>query len=228
MKTSQKPEIKLDDTDFEELLKDLRSYFEGITSVESYERKITRDFVTIFLEIFVSNAPSYPLEQNQFGANRSNWTYHTAFTIKKTCEILSLNCKFETEGRLDAVIEAFDQEGNSICVFFAEWEWDYLDIFGKGKELEKLWEGTHKLQYANALMFTYCPIDKYFDFLKQVTEYWQQKIDKMQDYPRLFLVTVLHSGTSFREFQNVRTVEIDAEQINLWYDLEFRSITSRL
>jgi hypothetical protein len=39
-------------------------------------------------------------------------------------------------------------------VLFAEWEWNHFDIFGNGKELEKLWEGTHELTLANALMFT--------------------------------------------------------------------------
>lgn len=214
--------MKSKDTDFKELVEDFRQRFHGITSVEPYERRVTQDFVTIFLEIFVSNAPNYQLEPNRFGASRSNWTYHTALAIKKASEILSLNCIFESKGRLDAVIEVLDEEGKPVPVLFAEWEWDYLDIFGKQKELEKLWRGTRKLQFANALMFTYCPVDKYPDFLKQVIQFWQQKIGKKRDYPRLFLVVVLYDGTSFREFQFVRTVEVGAEQINLWYDLEFR------
>lgn len=205
--------------EFNKALSQLKENLKGITPVEAVTHTAAEVFVLIFCEAFASNAPEYQLENEMLGASRSNWTYHVAFAIKRTALIMRLNCRFEAMGRLDAVIETVEKKPT--IVLLAEWEWDYQDIFDKGKELEKLWEGTRNLRYGNALLFTYCPFNEHDDFVKAIVEYWQRRAIKKRDPPLLFLLIVIYKGDSLREFQFIRTIEIHPKEVKLWDDVYF-------
>ena len=178
---------------------------------------ITFIFSVLFVEIFWNDTPSYELSPGVFGATRSNWTYHTAGSISQTCKILNLTCKFETLGKRDAIIETKEQVSEIILA--AEWEWDYDDIFGAGKELDKLKTTCQKNPTANAFLLIYCPIAKYLNHLEKISEYWISETVKDEQAPTLFLHTVIfeEKGNS-REFQRLKTVMIHSTGIDVWSD----------
>jgi len=205
--------------EFDKALSQLKASLRDITSVEATIHPAAEVFTLIFCEAFASDQLEHQLENERLGATRSNWTYHTAFAIKRTAQIMGLSCRFEAMGRLDAVIETVEEKPR--IAILAEWEWDYQDIFDKGKELEKLWKGTSGLKYGNALLFTYCPLNEYEDFVKSVIEYWQGRAVKKKNPPLLFLPVVVFKGDSFREFQFMRIVEIHPRKVKLWNDVYF-------
>jgi len=174
-------------------------------------------FSVLFVEVFWNDTPSYELSPGVFGATRSNWTYHTASAISQTCKILNLTCKFEALGKRDAIIETRAQVPEMILA--AEWEWDYDDIFGTGKELDKLKTTCQKNPTANAFLLIYCPITKYLNHLEKISEYWISETATDEQAPTLFLHTVIfeEKGSS-REFQTLKTVIIHPTGIDVWND----------
>lgn len=173
-------------------------------------------FSVLFVEIFWNDTPSYELSPGVFGATRSNWTYHTAGAISQTCKILDLTCKFEALGKRDAIIETKEQ---AEIILAAEWEWDYNDIFGAGKELEKLRKTCQKNPTSDAFLLIYCPITKYLNHLEKISEYWINETKTDGQAPTLFLHTVIfeEKGNS-REFLRLKTVMIHSTGIDVWSD----------
>lgn len=185
-----------------------------LTTVEQVNFYITFIFSLLFVEIFKNDTPSYEISPGVYGATRSNWTYHTAGAISQTCKILNLTCKFEALGKRDAIIETKDQSPEMILA--AEWEWDYNDIFGKGKELEKLRITCQKNPTADAFLLIYCPSKLYLSHLEKIAEYWINETKKDEDAPNLFLHTIIfeEKGNS-REFQLLKLVMIHPTGINM-------------
>jgi hypothetical protein len=177
-------------------------------------------FSVTFSQLFMCDLPNYALTKGNYGATRSNWTYHTAVTISQTCKVLDLTCKFEANGRRDAVIESREDEPQD--VLFAEWEWDYLDIFGKGKELEKLKDSCKNSKTADAFLLTYCPKENYVDYLEKITNYWVSSFKKSTAPPVLYLHTVIcEEKAGCRIFERLRTVEIYQCEMHVWTDKYF-------
>ena len=117
------------DVSFEQ--KEIKSRLSSLVEVSNFDVDIYLAFSLTFARIFVADTPNYQLGNGTVGATRSNWTYHTAFAFAQTSKMFDLICKFECYGKRDAVIET--KEENPEALLFAEWEWDYEDIFGKGK-----------------------------------------------------------------------------------------------
>lgn len=188
-----------------------------LAEVSHLEFDITTTFSQLFVELFRIETPNYELSPGIFGATRSNWTYHTAIAIAQACKILELNCRFEAHGKRDAIIETKEQSAE--IVLAAEWEWDYEDIFGKGKELDKLKVTCKTNPTANAFLLVYCPNSKYLDYLERIAEDWIQDPAMDEQAPTLFLHTVIFEerGT-VREFQLLKTVMIHTSGILVWTD----------
>lgn len=185
-----------------------------LAPVEQENFYIAYVFSILIVEIFKNDTPSYEISPGVYGATRSNWTYHTASAISQTCKILNLNCKFEALGKRDAIIETKDQSPEMILA--AEWEWDYNDIFGKGKELEKLRITCQKNPTADAFLLIYCPSKLYLNHLEKIAEYWINETKKDEYAPNLFLHTIIfeEKGNS-REFQLQKLVMIHPTGINI-------------
>ena len=187
-----------------------------LTKVTHLDFDITLTFSELFVELFWNETPNYELSEGVFGATRSNWTYQTAIAIAQTCKILDLNCRFEAHGKRDAIIEF----KNPVEVLLAaEWEWDYEDIFGKGKELEKLKATCRANPTANAFLLVYCPNSKYLDYLERIAEDWILDPAMVEQAPVLFLHTVIFEDKKgHRAFLRMKTVMIHNTGINVWGD----------
>lgn len=196
----------------DEVVKETERNLEGVTSVVPVQHRWAESFALVFRENFL-NMPSYTLMS---GASKSNWTHHTAFEIRETAEILGLSCVFETMGKLDATIYT-GGDPNKV-VLMAEWESDCQTVFGEGRELDKLWKGVRHNKDAHALLFTYCPQNKYYDLLKQVVEFWQGRSAKVKNASSLFLLVVTLDSTQ-GQIDLVRTTEILPDKVLLWDDL---------
>ena len=204
-----KKEFKL----LEEKLKDL-------VEVIPYDIDIYFAFSLTFARIFLGDTPNYKLKNGTIGATRSCWTYHTAFAIAQTCKMFNLLCKFESHGKRDAVIETNDDEPE--ILLFAEWEWDYEDIFGKGKELEKLKISCKETKTAEAFLLVYCPNHKYPDYLYRIAEYWINAFKKTKNAPSLFVHTIIFEETkTAREFEKLNTVVIHPTTTIILNELDF-------
>ncbi|UCC86566.1 MAG: hypothetical protein JSV81_17205 [Anaerolineales bacterium] len=212
------PLVQYDTTteQFSEIFGKLQETFKEVSPVKPVVYTLAEVFNLVFYAVLWSESSSNASEQHGRLMSRSEWTYHVAFAIRKTAQILSLNYRFETMGRLDAVIETYEE--NPRVVLMAEWEWDHTSIFGEGKELEKLWQATSSVPDANALLFTYCPGDKIDDFERDVIEYWQGQAAKMgKDHPILYLNTAVYVREESVEFiQAHETCEIHAEGVKIW------------
>ncbi|HEX8288739.1 MAG TPA: hypothetical protein VF556_12115 [Pyrinomonadaceae bacterium] len=179
-------------------------------------------FSLAFAQMFRGDIPNYRLKDGTIGATRSNWTYHTAFAIAQTAKMFNMNCKFECHGKRDAVIET--RENNPQIALFAEWEWDYEDIFGKGKELDKLKTSCKDSYTAEAFLLVYCPKQKYPDYLFRVTEFWANAFKKSKYPPSLFLHTIIFEDMKiYREFKQLITVIIHPEYLRIISDISFEN-----
>jgi len=188
-----------------------------LAKVEQLNFDVTLIFSVLFIEMFWNEKPNYELKPGVFGATRSNWTYHTAGAIAQTCKIMDLTCKFEALGKRDAVIETKGEASGIILI--AEWEWDYDDIFGAGKELDKLKASCKKHETANAFLLIYCPITKYLSHLEKIAEEWIGDTTMAELAPVLFLHTIIFEEKgSIREFQRLKTVMIHSSGIDVWSD----------
>lgn len=200
--------------------KDIKENLANLTKVIEFDINPKFSFSVTFAQLFMCDLPNYKLTEENYGATRSSWTYHTAITMAQTCKMFELDCKFEANGRRDAVIETRDDSPENFL--FAEWEWDYQDIFGSGKELEKLSKSCRASKTADAFLLTYCPKTKYVNFLQKVSSYWLKSISRIKIPPTLFLHTIIceeKGGTRF--FERLRTVDIHPTVINVWTDKYF-------
>jgi hypothetical protein len=193
----------------------IQSRLSHLTDIFPFVIDETLAFSMSFVEAFLNDRPNYEISEGIFGATRSNWTYHTAMAIAQTCKMLNLTCKFEALGKRDAVIETRDEKPETILV--AEWEWDYEDIFGRGKELDKLKTSCKASKTAEAFLLIYCPISKYLDHLQRIAEYWIGSVKKHKRPPSLFLHTIIFKEkTGYRELDRLITVEINPSGIFVW------------
>lgn len=220
--TDQITKIQLD-----EQMQEFFPEYEGIVSrlgeevqVIPFDVSLGVAFSVVFVQIFLRDTPNYELTGGSFGGSRSNWTYHTAMAMSQTCKILNLTCKFETGGKRDAIIETRNEVPETALV--AEWEWDYEDVFGKGKELEKLKSSCKAFKSSDAFLLTYCPARKYLDYFQRIAEYWIKTMKSLKSPPSLFLHTVVFQDKSgCREFDRLRTVEISPLDIYVWNEQYF-------
>jgi hypothetical protein len=188
-----------------------------LAKVEQRDFDVTVIFSVLFVEMFWNEKPNYELKPGVFGATRSNWTYHTAGAIAQTCKIMDLICKFEALGKRDAVIETKGEASGIILI--AEWEWDYDDIFGAGKELDKLKASCKKHEMADAFLLIYCPNSKYLSHLEKIAKEWIGDTTLAELAPTLFLHTIIFEQKgSIREFQRLKTVTIHSSGIDVWSD----------
>jgi hypothetical protein len=192
----------------------------NLGTVEEVSHSQADIFSILFVYLFCSDSPNYPLSSGDFGATTSGWTYHTAIAIAQSCKILNLICKFESGGKRDALIETRDDEPQ--VLIGAEWEWNYNDVFGKGKELEKLRETCLKHEASHAFLLTYCPQNVYSEFVVRVTKIWQDFFPDFTVPPSLFHHTITFDQQKMiREFICLKTLVISGKQIEQWRDTRF-------
>lgn len=203
------------DTEFDTSFEVFRSKLNQIAEVSYLDLGINDVFSIMFVEAFSSDTPNYELSAGVQGATRSNWTYHTAMAISQSCKTLDLTCKFEAHGRRDAVVETREKPPRTIL--FAEWEWDYQDIFGKGKELDKLRKSCEACGTANGFLLTYSPESEYLDYLKRVAEQWCTPLSKSKAPPTLYLHTIIFTKRpGYRQFDRLISVAINPLVIEIW------------
>lgn len=190
----------------------------GITAIKASDYNLSEVFTLIFREQFVKELP-LDFSNEKVGVRRSNFTLHTAFSFRATAKLLDLNWRFETLNRIDGFIETLEEKPRPILL--AEWEWNHEDIFGTGKELEKLKKGVEGLTDADGLLLTYCPTEKYLVLLEEVVKYWQHEVNK-KNFPLLYFITLGYKVLpTILEFQYLRTVQISAKEVILWDDIPF-------
>jgi len=175
-------------------------------------------FNLTFARIFAIDLPEYALGKGMYGASRSNWTYHTASAMGQTAKVFGYTCKFETAGKRDAVFETRDDPPRPVIV--AEWEWDYLDIFGPKKELEKLRDTCKACPEMDALLLVYCPMVEVPDYLYRITQFWQENFTGSAEQPMLYIHTVVFEldGTS-RTLIELVTIAVAADHVWLMSSL---------
>lgn len=199
---------------------EIESKLSLLVTVTPFDVDINLAYSLTFARIFVADTPNYQLKDGIIGATRSSWTYHTAFAIAQTCKMFDLVCKFESHGKRDAVIETKDDKPE--ILLFAEWEWDYEDIFGKGKELDKLRTSCKEVKTAEAFLLVYCPKQKYPDYLFRITEFWTDSFKKIKNPPSLFLHTIIFADMkTYREFERLKTVVINPTDALILNDINF-------
>lgn len=195
----------------------IRGRLGQLAEVRSLEIDLTFAFSTTFVQAFLSDIPDHELSEGVYGASRSNWTYHTAIAIAQTSKMMGLTCKFEALGKRDAVIETRDDEAEVVLI--AEWEWDYDDVFGNGKELDKLQASCKLHRTADAFLLTYCPARKYVDFLERTAEVWLAATNRLKSPPTLFFHSMIFEEKGgVRIFDRFRTVEIHVDSLRVWSD----------
>ena len=205
----QEPNIK-------QIISTLTQALSDTTSIKVKPFFTSEIFSLLFMYNFFSDAPG-TISQNQ-SATQSNWTYHTAISVKKTANLMGLNCVFEAMGRLDAVICTYDDEPETLL--FAEWEANYHSIFDQGKELDKLWQGAIQHNKADAFLFTYCPQNEYPTFLKSIVAYWQGKDKPCKRRPVLYLITWVYERiNNIDKFQYMSAIEIHQDGVKIWGNL---------
>ena len=176
-------------------------------------------FNVIFARIFTSDSPAYEMGNGSSGAHRSNWTYYTAGAMSQTAKICGYDCRFECNGKRDAAIQTTEETPS--VVLYAEWEWDYEDIFSKGKELDKLRFSCRASKTADAFLLTYFPADEFPQLVSSVVKYWQAAFSGRQDGPILYLHSIVHKRVrSIREFDRLSTIAIQDNKVWLLSDLE--------
>jgi hypothetical protein len=173
-------------------------------------------FLYIFLANFVYDQPQHKFENGNYGAQRSNWTYHTAVSMLNAAKSFNLNCIFETQGKRDAIIQTKDDKPQTII--YAEWEWNHNDVFGKGKELEKLLKSVIKDKNASAFLFTYVPFEEYAEFCDKIIIYWQSK-SKGKNYHLALSTVITQKHNKNNMFKCLRTVHIFDTEVAFWKDL---------
>lgn len=193
------------------------SKLSNITEVGQLNIHLAYAFSVAFVHILTSDLRNSASYLGTYTASRSNWTYHVAGAISQACKMLDLSCRFEALGKRDAIIETRDEE--PVTVLAAEWEWDYADVFGKGKELDKLIETCREYKDAEAFLLTFCPLMSYPDYLQNICSAWLTATKSMKSPPPLFFHAVIFEDVGrVRDFLKIKTVEIDSNHVTVWND----------
>ena len=191
-------------------------FFKNLSEILEQDHARHDLFNLIFREYFIGNIPSFIQPDGSFGASRSNWTYHTAFAMKEAANIMGYDCKFEVNGKRDGIIVSRTKKPEELIV--AEWEWDQADVFGKGKELDKLWESTKKSKTAEAMLFTYCQKHQLNEFTDKICQFWKSKAKNIED-PGLYLHLIVHESAINRKILYYRLLFLLANKIAIWPDM---------
>ncbi len=198
-------------------LEKLGQLLNGRSAVAGVQHRLSDTFTLLFRENFLD----IPLTSSlNVAPNRSNWTQHTYYAIRTTAKAMYLSCTFETMGRLDAVIESVGDYPGIILV--AEWEANAFTVFGSGGELQKLWNAVESQKYADAFLFTFCPLNRLSEFILRTVDFWQSKGSLRETFPKLYLTVIAtHKAMRDDQFIFMRTLEIDTKIVGLWHDLGF-------
>jgi len=143
--------------------------------------------------------------------------------MREVSRCFNFACRFEATGRYDAIVEAVEI-GERVPVLVAEWEWDFEDIFGDGKEVEKLVRAAQEHgSTADCMLISYFPENKFAELTARVITKWRKQGAKR--ISSLFLVAVVYRGSSTREPKSIRVVEVNQRGTTLWPDLNFSDDT---
>jgi|GEM_PF-6133211 len=207
--------IKEYDRPLPDNIENLQKVIGNTCKVIGVRHRLSENFVLLFLDYFAET----PLSSSQ-NLSKSNWTHHVYFAIRSAAKTLYLGCTFETQGRLDAIIDTLNDYPGVILL--AEWESEPSSIFGKDNELEKLWSGVQQYPEADGFLLTYCRVEKLNDFIKQVAHYWQSQISARENPPSLFLIVIAYEQDKRNhKFLFVRSLEVSSSTLYLWHDLSF-------
>jgi hypothetical protein len=196
--------------------------FRKIQKVSTVNKKThTVDFlfVLFFREQYRIYLPHPSLGKENYASTMSNWTYSCSHAIFQTARIMNLNCTFEAKGKRDAVISQLDKYGNVEILLAIEWENNYKDIFGPGKELEKLWKTSTNEKRPNAMLLTYVPSEELGSYAQEVIKYWQSNSESK--FPaKLYLIMIeLSKKTGVNLTKSIHTVEIEGSECFYWEEL---------
>lgn len=198
-------------------LEQLKQLLDGISAVVGVHHRLSEAFIRLFRENF-QDIPLTPALSTSL--NKSNQTHHIYYAIRTTAKAMYLSCTFETMGRQDAVFETTSDYPGVILV--AEWESNAFSVFGPGNELEKLWLAVDNQKYADAFLFTYCPISRLSEFIIRTVDFWQSNTTLREMFPKLFLTVIAtRKKMGNDQFVFMRTLEIDSDIVGLWHDLGF-------
>ena len=91
-----------------------------------------------------------------------------------------------------------------------------------GVPLEEVFSAADNQKYADAFLFTYCPISRLSEFIIRTVDFWQRNSTLREMFPRLFLTVIaIRKKMGNDEFVFMRTLEIDSDIVGLWHDLGF-------
>ena len=195
-------------------LKKVAEFLEKSGHAVSYEMNFPG---ILFIQIFREQISSTIL--NTFEeVSRSNWTYNIAFAFLNTAKSMNFQIRFEAEGKRDAIVQSYpDANGKLTTILAAEWEWDSNDVFGKDKEIEKLYRSS-KTHDCEALLFTYVESQEYQNFLIKTIETWRSLSRGNKNLAMFLCVITFKKEPGLRRFEAIRTVEIGPEDIRIWED----------
>jgi hypothetical protein len=180
----------------------------------------TEIFIMVFRELFIGKSPFYVDIKGKRDSAASNWTYHTAFCLREAAELLWLDCQFEVEGKRDGIIVSRDKPPQAKLI--VEWEWDYLEVYERGKELDKVIQNLKKYKdCTTALLLIFCPLDKFPEFSQRVATIWTK--DTPSPVHNLYVCAALTLPDPEKKdfFVTLRTVELYKDNIFLWEDRDF-------
>ena len=201
----------------EDVLKRVRKKAGRLERIRAEPLALSRAFVMALRESVLADRPAFEDEYGSISASRGNWTYHFATKMREVSRCFRLACKFEATGRYDAIVHSLT--GN-LPVLVAEWEWDFEDVFGPGKELDKLIRAAKEHgSTADCLLITYHPEDRSNDLVAKSIKMWRRNTGNLP--ATLYLVIVVFSGSSLRQFRSLRVVEIRSKETLVWGDLAF-------
>lgn len=204
----------------QDYIKSVTKTLRPIAKVENFSGYDQYAFCMTFARFFAHEVPNFNLGNGFNGATRSNWTYHTSHAMAKTATIFEFDCKFECNGKRDAVIETRDEDPE--ILLFAEWEWDYHDVFGKGKELEKLRDSCRATDTADAFLLVYSPIADYPKYLFDIVTYWQKAFSRKKTPPALFINTIVFNpNSSWRDILSLNSLMVHDSNVQIMSDLLF-------
>lgn len=213
-------DFKLIEDKANESYENTRHKIEGITKITEINHSESEIFVMVFRELFIGKSPFYSDIKGKRDSMASNWTYHTAFCLKEAAELLWFDCQFEVEGKRDGIIVSRDVP--PMAKIIIEWEWDYLEVFERGKEFEKVINTVKKYNdCASALLLTFCPIEKFPDFSQRVVMSWQKEQSLADKNFYLCAALTLPVPEKKELFVTLRTLEIYKDQVFLWEDRDF-------
>jgi hypothetical protein len=122
------------------------------------------DFATLFQYLWYRD---FPFSEQAKGAHRADWTKHTDKIVSRIADLMGLVTRFETGGKLDAILRSVD--GDEVAI---EWEWgrDWYKELNKLKTHKKMWPKSKKeLKYAVLITYT----DNIENSCKQAEEEWK-------------------------------------------------------